>query len=154
TWGLLAAKTTAVVATVVVQVGLIAGVGLALGWQPRGGLAGGLVAALPWLVLGTVAHTAVGLLLAGTLRAEGTLAVANGLYLLCLLLGGVVVPLTDLPSFVAGPASVLPPALMADLLRGALVPGGSVDLGQGLGLLVWTVVLAGAAAATFRVADR
>lgn len=154
TWGLLAAKTTAVVATVVVQVALVAGVGLALGWQPRGGLAGGLAMALPWLVLGTLAHAAVGLLLAGTLRAEATLAVANALYLLCLLLGGVVVPLTDLPAFVAGPASVLPPALMADLLRGALVSGGSVDAGQGLGLLAWTVVLALAAVAVFRVDDR
>lgn len=153
TSGLLAAKTTAVVATVVVQVAIITAVGLALGWQPRGGLGGGLAAALPWLILGTVAHAAVGLLLAGTLRAEATLAVANALYLLCLLVGGVVVPLTDLPSVVAVPASVLPPALMADLLRGALVPGGTIDLGQGLALLAWTAVLAIAAVRGFRVEE-
>lgn len=154
TWGLLAAKTAAVGATVVAQVILIAGVGLALGWEPRGGLAAGLVSAAPWIILGTVAHAGSGLLLAGTLRAEATLAVANALYLLCLLLGGVVVPLADLPPLVAVPASVLPPALMADLLRGALVPGGIVDPGKAVGLLAWAVVLVLAAGASFRAAER
>lgn len=152
-WALLAAKTSAVVVTVVVQVALITLLGLVLGWQPQGGIVGGLLAALPWLVLGTLAHAALGLLLAGTLRAEATLALANALYLLCLLLGGVVVPLTDLPAIVAVPASLLPPALMADLLRGALVPGATVDLAQGAGLLAWAVVLLVGAVATFRVEE-
>ena len=153
TWALLAAKTTAVGATVVAQVVLITAVGLAIGWQPRGGLAAGLAGAAPWIVLGTVAHAGLGLLLAGTLRAEATLAVANALYLLCLLLGGVVVPLAELPAFVAIPASILPPALMADLIRGALVPGGTVDPGQALGLLAWTVALYVAAGISFRVEE-
>lgn len=151
---LLAAKTTAVGATVVVQIVLVAAVGLALGWEPRGGLAVGLASALPWLILGTIAHAALGLLLAGLLRAEAVLAVANALYLVLLLLGGVVVPLDRLPALVAAPASLLPPALMADLLRGALVPGGRVDPAEGFGLLVWTLVLGAATLATFRLEDR
>jgi ABC-2 type transport system permease protein len=152
-WALLAAKTTAVAATAVVQVVLIALVGLVLGWQPQGGLLAGLAAALPWLILGTIAHAALGLLLAGTLRAEAVLALANALYLILLLLGGVVVPLDRLPAAVAGPASVLPPALMADLLRATLVPGGQVDPAEAIGLLAWTIFLCGAAVFAFRVEE-
>jgi ABC-2 type transport system permease protein len=150
-WALLGAKTTAVGATVLLQVVAIVIVGLLLGWQPAGGLVGGLLAALPWLVLGTLAHAALGLLLAGTLRPEAVLAGANALYLLFLLLGGVLVPLDRLPSLIAVPASVLPPALMADLLRGALVPGLTVDPLQAAGLAAWTVGLGLVAVRAFRV---
>ena len=55
------------------------------------------------LLLGTLAFAGLGLLLAGTLRAEATLAVANGLFLAFLLLGGIVLPVADLP----GPLAAL-----------------------------------------------
>ena len=48
-------------------------------------------------MLGSAAFAGLGLLMAGTLRAEATLAVANGLYLVFLLLGGFILPLDRLP---------------------------------------------------------
>ena len=100
---LIAAKTGAVVAAVVVQVVLLGATGrllwLGAGWRPAGASAIGQ----PWLSLAPC-HAAAGLLLAGPLRAEGTLALANALYLLMLLLGGVILPLDHLP----GPVATLP----------------------------------------------
>ncbi len=150
---LLTAKAIAVALTVALQVLLIALVGGLLGWLPLAGIPATLLAAAPWLLLGTLTSAAAGLLLAGLLRAEATLAVANASYVLILLFGGLIVPLHALPPPVAAPASVLPPALMADLVRGALVPGGSVDPGAALGLVAWTILLALATLVTFRVED-
>jgi len=150
-WALLLAKATAVALTAVVQVLLIAIVAAVLGWAPPGGIPAALLAAAPWLLLGLLASTGAGLLLAGLLRPEATLAVANGLYLLILLMGGVIVPLDALPAPIAAPASVLPPALMADLVRAATGASGSVEPWQAVGLLAWTVGFAVAALLTFRV---
>jgi len=149
-WALVAAKCLAVVATVVVQVVVLAGVGTLLGWAPAGGPLGALLAAGPWLVLGTVCSAAGGLLVAGLLRPEATLALANALYLLILLLGGVIVPLAQLPGPVAAVAGALPPALMADLVRGAVTPGTASGSWEALALAGWTVVLLAATLATFR----
>jgi len=147
---LVAAKTGAVVATVVVQVVALGAAGAFLGWAPDGGPVGALLAASPWLVLGTVCSAAAGLLLAGLLRPEATLALANALYLLVLLLGGVIVPLAQLPGPVATVAGTLPPALMADLVRGALTPGTGAGSWEALALAGWTIALLAAALATFR----
>ena len=147
---LLAAKTLAVALTVLVQVLLIAIVGALLGWAPSGGVIGGVLGSLPWLLIGTVCFAALGLLLAGTLRPEAVLGVANALFLVFLLLGGVIVPLDQLPALIATPASLLPAGLLAEVLRGALVPGGSVDALHGAALGGWTIGLAMAAVATFR----
>src|SRR6476620_1236636 len=87
---LLAAKTIAVVVIELVQAVLIVVLGLLLGWSPSGSV--GVVAAV---VLGTIAFTGIGLLMAGTLRGEVTLAAANGAYLVLLLMGGMVVPLSE-----------------------------------------------------------
>lgn len=152
-WALVAAKTTAVAVTVALQVGLVTIFGWFLGWDPRGGIPGALAAAAPWLVLGTVASAGMGLLMAGRLPAEAVLALANGLYVLALLLGGVIVPLDHLPAIVAAPASILPPALMADLLRGAMVPDGALVPLQAMALLTWAIALIGLAARAFRVSD-
>ncbi len=152
-WALLGAKACAVAVTVALQVLLIAVVATVLGWSPSAGILAALLAAVPWLILGTLASAAAGLLLAGLLRAEATLAVTNALYLLILLFGGVIVPLGTLPPPVAALASVLPPALMADLVRGALAPGGPLEPAQALALLAWTIVLGLATLATFRVEE-
>jgi ABC-2 type transport system permease protein len=149
-WALLAAKTVAVLATEVVQVALVVLVGALLGWAPRGGIGESMVASLPWLLLGSLAFCAMGLLLAGILRAEAVLAVANGLYLVFLLLGGIIIPLDHLPAAVAFPASLLPPAQLAGLLRGTFEPGTAVDPLQAAGLAAWAVALVAATLLTFR----
>jgi ABC-2 type transport system permease protein len=127
-WGLLAAKAAALLVVELVQVVLLAAVAVAaFGWAPGPGWSP-ILAALA-IVLGTVAFAALGLLLAGTLRAELTLALANGLFLAFLMLGGLVVPVEQLPSFLQPVAAVLPATALADLLRIALDSGAAVQPG-------------------------
>ena len=57
----------------------------------------GLVAAIVLLLVGTVAFAGIGMLMAGTLRAEANLAAANGLFLVLMFLGGMAYPLAKLP---------------------------------------------------------
>lgn len=153
TWALVGAKTAVVGLIVALQVVLVVIVAWFLGWDPPTGIGETLAAALPWLVLGVVACAGAGLLMAGLLRAETVLALANGLYVLAILLGGMVVPLDQLPPVVAVPASILPPALIAGLLRGAMVPGASIVPLEAMALLAWAVALSALTVRTFRISD-
>jgi ABC-2 type transport system permease protein len=101
------------------------------------------------LVLGTATFTGLGLLLAGTLRAEATLALANGLFLIAILVGGILVPTSELPPALATVADLLPVAALTELLRVAL--GGPGDALRSVAVLVvWGGVFVGAAARSFR----
>lgn len=148
---LVAAKIGAVVLLEVVQLALLAAVAAGvLGWRPAGVDVVTLVAAL---VLGTAAFAGLGLLLAGTLRAEATLALANALFLAFVLVGGVVVAPAQLPDALAAVARALPAAALADALRGAL--GGPADpaLAGSAPLLVlagWAIAAIGLAGRLFR----
>jgi ABC-2 type transport system permease protein len=143
---LLFAKTLGVLAVEVIQAVLIGLVGLALGWDLHGQPA----AAVLLLALGTAAFSGLGLLMAGTLRAEATLAGANGLYLVLLLLGGVVFPLTRLPGWLQAIAHVLPTPALSHGVRVALSPGGGLDGSDVLVLVVWAIAALALAARTFR----
>ena len=131
--GLLAGKTAAILAVEVLQVALLVVVGLALGWHPHGSAA----AAIGLLLLGTVAFSGLGLLMAGTLRAEATLAAANLVYLLLLVLGGVAFPLRDFGSGTRHVLELLPIAALSDGLRHSLSPAAGVPLHDWLTLVVW-----------------
>jgi len=121
-WGLLAAKVAAVAVLEVVQVALLVVVAMAgFGWQP--GPAWSPLLLVLGLGLGTFTFVALGLLLAGTLRAEATLALANALFLGLLMLGGIVLPVDHLPEILAPLARVLPSTVLADVLRVALDTG-------------------------------
>jgi ABC-2 type transport system permease protein len=143
---LLAGKTLAVLGVEVVQVVLLVAVGYALGWHPHGDPA----VVLLLLVVGTGAFSALGLLMAGTLRAEATLAAANGVYLVLLLLGGIVFPLSQLPGAVSAVAHALPAAALADGLRSVLSGHAGVPFADLLVLVIWAVVAGLLAARTFR----
>src|SRR5262249_37190644 len=102
---------------------------------------------------GTAAFTGLGLLMAGTLRAETVLALANLLFLAFLALGGVIVPIGSLPAPLAAIAAALPAAPLSELLRIALgTPGTSGADGVSPVILLgaWAAVLLGLAAARFR----
>lgn len=147
-WGLIGAKVAALLVLEVVQVGLLFGVAtIVLGWTaPAAGSAPLFVGAV---LLGTLAFAGLGLLLAGTLRAEATLALANGLFLLCLMVGGIVLPVDHLPAGIAAVAGILPAAALSDLLRVAL--GGAGGVGGPIVVLgAWAVGAAGLAVRTFR----
>src|ERR1019366_5443766 len=112
---LIGAKVAGVLVTEVLQVIVVSAVALLLGWRPRGGLLGALDVVL-LLVLGSVGLAGLGLALAGWLRAEVNLAATNGLYLVLLLLSGIVVPLTSLPSLVRRIVIGVPSGAMAEAL--------------------------------------
>ena len=105
-----------------------------------------------WL-LGTMAFAGLGLLMAGTLRAEATLALANGLFLAFLMVGGIVLPLDHLPGWLAAIASVLPANTLAEVFRVALgssPASGTAVAGNNALLLAWGIVATGLAARRFR----
>jgi ABC-2 type transport system permease protein len=144
--GLLAAKTVNVLAVEVLQIVVLVIAGIALGWEPTAGI----VPALGLLLMGTVAFAGIGLLMAGTLRAEANLAGANGLYLLLLFLGGMAYPLDRLPDFLRAIADVLPAAALAETVRGVLATPADLPLGSFAVLVFWTVAAPVAAARYFR----
>lgn len=142
---LLAAKTLAVGAVEVVQVAVLGAVAVALGWRPSGSAAAAALA----VILATAAFAGLGMLMAGRLRGEAVLAAANGLYLVLLLMGGMVVPVSELPGVLRTVAEALPAAALSDLLRGALGPGPTPATAWAV-LAAWAVAAPAAAAATFR----
>ncbi|PKK14081.1 MAG: ABC transporter [Thermomonospora sp. CIF 1] len=147
--GLIVAKTLAILAVEAVQTALICAVALALGWSPHGGF-GGAPAVAVLLLAGTAAFSGFGLLMAGTLRAEATLAAANLVYLLLLALGGVVFPLTEFPGPVAAVLEALPIAALAEGLRQVLQQGTALPVASLLVLLAWAAVGLALAARFFR----
>lgn len=144
--GLLTAKTLAVFAVEVLQTALLCVVAALLGWHPHGSVA----PVIGLLVLGTATFSALGLLMAGTLRAEATLAGANLFYLLSLGLGGVAYPLSDYSHAVQDILGLLPLTALSGGLRAVLDHGGGVPVHDWLTLLVWAAVGIGAAVRWFR----
>jgi ABC-2 type transport system permease protein len=148
---LMVARILTVLAVEAVQVGLLVGSAvLLLGWSPSGAVAPGLV--IVAVLAGTLAFAGLGLLLAGILRAETMLAVANLLFLGFLALGGIVVPVDRLPAPVAVIAHALPAAALSDVMRIALASTTVVsDPATPLIVLVaWGVAAVTLAAASFR----
>jgi ABC-2 type transport system permease protein len=144
--GLLTAKTATIIAIEIVQAVLIVAVGAALGWS----VPGGVVAAVGLLLIGTIAFAGIGLLMAGTLRAEATLGLANGLFLVLLFLGGMAYPIDRLPGGLQAFAKLLPAAALSETLRSVLTAGLHFDTAEFVVLVVWAVAAPLAAARWFQ----
>jgi ABC-2 type transport system permease protein len=142
---LLLAKTAAVLTVELLQVALLTAVGLALGWDPQGSA----LAALALVVVGTAAFSGLGLLLGGTMRGLTTLAAANLLWFVLLVLGGVLFPLSAF-----GPVEplleLLPTAALSTGLREVLVDGVTLPWAPLLVLAAWAVAALSAASRFFR----
>lgn len=136
-WGLLVGKVAAIVVVEIVQLAVLSGVALALGWEPAGGLLV-VLQVLLLVVLGTAAFGALGLLIAGTLRAEATLAVANLVYVLLLVGGGLIVPLSRYPGASRHVLELLPSGALGQGLRDTL-SGAGPDLLPIAVLTAWAV---------------
>jgi ABC-2 type transport system permease protein len=147
--GLLAAKMSAVLVVEVGQIVLLLVIAVTvLGFRLGPGASPALLAV--GLLLGTLAFAGLGLLMAGALRAEATLALANALFIAFLLLGGIVIPVDQLPGPLAAVAGILPAAALADVFRAALVSGDIAVAGPVAILVVWGVGAVALAARTFR----
>ncbi|HEX5825177.1 MAG TPA: ABC transporter permease [Candidatus Limnocylindrales bacterium] len=147
---LIVARILTVLVVEAVQVVLLVGTAIALlGWSPEPGVS--VLLLVGGGILGTLAFAGLGLLLAGILRAETMLAVANLLFLAFLALGGIVVPVDRLPAPVAAIGHALPAAALSDVLR--IASGSAGAGGDALSPLVllgvWGGLTVGLAAATF-----
>ena len=147
---LLGAKIITIVAVELVQAAVLLPVGLALGWNPGGSAATAVAGAIGAILLGSAAFAGIGLVMAGTLRAEVNLAAANGLYLILLLLGGMIVPIGKLGSGLADFAKLLPAEALSASLHASLGSGTAVPAESWIVLAVWAVAAPAAAAFTFR----
>jgi len=145
---LVAAKVSAVLVIELVQFAILIGVGLWLDWRPTATSLPTIVASL---VIGSAAFAGIGLTLAGRLRAEVNLAAQNGLYLLLLLLGGILLPNKELPNELQGFAALLPSKSLGDSLRDSF--SGDTATNSLVILAVWAVATCGIAALSFRWSD-
>jgi len=147
--GLIAAKTWTVLIVELGQAVLLLAIGALLGWSPNAS-----PAAVVWvpvlLLVGTAAFSGLAMLLAGTMRAEGTLAAANLLYLIMLGLGGILFPLTKFPAGARPVLKLLPADALSDGLRSVLSHAGGFPGADLLVLFVWAVAGIALAARTFR----
>ena len=144
---LVTAKMLSVFAIEMLQLAVLLPLGAALGWSPEGSSTWFLV---PAVLLGTAAFTGIGLTLAGTLRGEINLAAQNGLYLVLLLLGGMVIPMSSLPAPLRSVAELLPSSALADVVRDALTDAGNQPGASWVVLAVWAVAGPVVASRTFR----
>ena len=147
-WGLLGGKIGAVLVIEIVQLVVLMAVARLVGWEPRGD-----ATAFGWLVLlavlGTAAFGSLGLLIAGTLRAEATLAVANLVYVVLLVGGGLIVPLDRYPGGTHRALELLPSGALGQGLRDVF-NGASPGLLPVAVLLVWAVGAGFLTTRTFR----
>jgi ABC-2 type transport system permease protein len=143
---LLLGKTCAVLMLQVLQVALLCGLGLILGWRPSGNP----LWAVLLIVIGTFTFGGLGLLLAGTVRAEITLAAANLIWLILLFCGGIAIPLSRYPHAAADVLRDLPSAALSDGLHQVLQHGGGFPARELVTLLVWAAVALPAAARWFK----
>lgn len=143
---LLAGKLLATLLVTLLSLCAVAMTALAVGWRPTVFI----LPAIAILVLGGAALGSWAFVLAGVLRAEAVLAVANGLFLLLLLVGGIIVPLDRLPAPVATCAEFLPTGALTQALTALLVDGTSPPISAIAVLAVWLVVGTVIARRTFR----
>ena len=139
-------KVALVLVIEVIQWVILVSVALALGWSPQSGWIPALLGAL----LGTSAFAGIGLLMAGTLPGLVNMAATNGLYLLMLLTGGMVLPIDHLPGPLAVVANALPAAPLSEVMAGSFRAGQTVSAGAWVTLTLWAVFAPIVAAAFFK----
>ena len=145
--GLLLGKVGALLVVEVVQFLVIGGVALLMDWSPELTFRG-IAGALTMAALGTAAFASLGLLVAGALRAEATLAAANLVYILLAAGGGVVLPASTYGRF-SHVVQWLPSGALGGGLRESFLVG-TFPSGPSLVLLAWTVVGVVLTARTFK----
>ncbi|MEV4053394.1 ABC transporter permease [Amycolatopsis sp. NPDC049688] len=146
-WLLVAGRLAAALLVVVLQSVILGVVAAFLGWSPS---AAGLFSAVLLLVLGTLAFGALGVLLGGALRAEAVLALANIVWFVLLLAGGILLAPSSLPAGLAHVVELLPSGALAEGMRAALVDG-SFAPGPMAVLAVWAVVAGAVASRTTKL---
>ncbi|MFI0464700.1 ABC transporter permease [Saccharopolyspora sp. 5N102] len=147
-WTLVSGRVLATLLVVALQAVVLSVAAVLLGWSPA---LSGLLPAIPLLVLGTLAFGAAGVLVGGALRAEIVLALANAIWFVLLLAGGLALPASDLPGPVAAVAGYLPSGALAEALDAALVNGALPGVQPVAVLAAWGAVCGALAIRTTRL---
>lgn len=147
--GLIGAKAASVLAVEIGQVVVIVAVSLLLGWHPVVTVVS-VGSAILAILAGSAAFSGIAMLMAGTLRAEATLAAANLIYLLLLGVGGIAFPLTKFPAAARPILLLLPSGALSHALRSVLRNGAGVPGGDLLVLVIWALIGITLAARSFR----
>lgn len=147
-WSIVSGRLLAALAVVVVQLVVLSVIAAVLGWSPS---ASGVPAALVLALLGTFAFGALGVLLGGAVRAEIALAVANLVWFVLLLAGGIAVPVSAMPGWFGELVQVLPSGALAEGLRAALLSGGWPGWQPFVVLLAWAGVAGAVASKTTKL---
>ncbi|HLR55135.1 MAG TPA: ABC transporter permease [Actinomycetales bacterium] len=145
-WGLLAGKALAVVMLVIIQIALLIVTALLIGWSPD--FAGLGIGLFP-ILIATCTFAAWALLLAGTLRAEAVLALANLIWLFLVMTAFAILVSRQMPAAISEIASFFPSgALVAALGEG--VGNHTIAIGPHLVLAGWLIAGAGATTRWFK----
>ena len=142
---LLAAKGLAILAVEAVQIAVLWPLALLLGWDTSPSVVLFVVS----VVLGTAAFAGLALCLAGTQKALVTLAAANGIYLVLLLLSGMVIPPDELPDPIRAISCALPSGALAEVMRSTLSDASVTGRAWGV-LVLWAVAAPILASRLFR----
>jgi len=133
---LLVGKIIATATLTLMSITAISITGLFLDWSPAlSGIAQALVIAL----LAIAAWTSWAMAIAGMFRAEAVLAIANGLFLVFIMFGGVIIASSHMPNAVGKVIDLLPSAALANGLRSALELG-SLPVLPIIVLAIWAAV--------------
>ncbi len=146
-WLIGAGRVLAALAVVAIQVVVLGGVAALLGWSPA---VSGIGWAIVMVLLGTFAFGALGVLLGGALRAEIVLAVANIVWFVLLLAGGIALPPSQLDGL-GVVAELLPSGALAEGLHTVLTQGGPPGWQPVLVLIIWAAAAGGIATRTTRL---
>ena len=147
-WLIAAGRVLAALAVVAIQVVVLGVVAALLGWSPA---VSGIGWAVVLVLLGTFAFGALGVLLGGALRAEIVLAVANIVWFVLLLAGGIALPPSSLPGGLGLIAQLLPSGALAEGLHTVLAQGGPPGWQPVLVLIIWAAAAGGIATRTTRL---
>jgi ABC-2 type transport system permease protein len=104
---------------------------LILGWNPTLS-----TLLLPfWMMLGVVSVSGFAYLLAGTLRAEAVLAIANGIFVLVLMFGGVIFTFSET---ITNVLEFLPPLALKNVIEFSVAPtnGGDTNVIKAMCVLI------------------
>ncbi|MER6988120.1 ABC transporter permease [Saccharopolyspora hirsuta] len=147
-WTLISGRVLATLLVVALQAVVLGVAAVLLGWSPE---LSGLLPAVPLLVLGTLAFGAAGVLVGGALRAEIVLALANAIWFVLLLAGGLALPAADLPGPLGALAGFLPSGALSAALDAVLVNGSLPGVQPVVVLLAWGAVCGAVAVRTTRL---
>lgn len=119
-WLLVTGRAVAGLVVTAVQLVVLGMIAAILGWSPA---PAGVAWTLLLAVLGALSFGALGVLLGGALKAEVVLALANIVWFVLLLGGGIIVPPDSMPGTLGDIVALLPSGALTDGMHTALVDG-------------------------------